>query len=168
VSTSADRTATTAPRRLSLLYHASPPSSPPPAAGLIDTLAGHRSSAAALERRHARPFSLPHHRWPSPVRTRPPHLARRNHCRSPVSPHLARHPLCHCAASKILYCLEKYEANFYVLLKSISTHRNYLYSLLLSKALYKISRSKTLGYFSRNIYACSYSEFMHTCSCQGQ
>jgi hypothetical protein len=72
---------------LPLLDHASPPLSPPPAAGLIDTLPGHRSSTTALERR------------PSLVRTPPPHLARRNRCRSPVeSPlgalHLGRRQSC--------------------------------------------------------------------------
>jgi hypothetical protein len=30
---------------------------------------------------------------------------------------------------------------------------------LLNKALYKISQSKTLDYFSKNICACSYSKF---------
>jgi hypothetical protein len=39
---------------------------------------------------------------------------------------------------------------------------------LLDKALFKISQSQTLEYFSREICACSYSEFLHACSCQGQ
>jgi hypothetical protein len=39
---------------------------------------GHRSSAIASEHRRAAPFSPPHHRQPSPVRTPPSHLARCN------------------------------------------------------------------------------------------
>jgi hypothetical protein len=58
-----------------LLDRDSPPLSPPPAAGLIDSLPGHRSSATALEHRRIGPFSLPHRRRLSPVRTPPPHLA---------------------------------------------------------------------------------------------
>jgi hypothetical protein len=56
--------------------------SSPPAAGLIDALPGHRSSAVALERRRAGPFSPPHCCWLSSVRTPPHHLARRNRRRS--------------------------------------------------------------------------------------
>jgi hypothetical protein len=71
-----------------------------------------------------------------------------------------------CTENTIL--LKKYEINFCILLKSSSTHLNLLYSLLFNKALYKISQSKMLEYFSRNICACSYSEFLHASSCHGQ
>jgi hypothetical protein len=76
----------TVPHHWPLLDRASPPPSPPPAAGLVDALPGHRSSATALERRRAGLFSLPHCHWPSLVRTPLPHFARRNRHRPPPPP----------------------------------------------------------------------------------
>jgi hypothetical protein len=64
-------------------------------------------------------------------------------------------------AYKIQYHSEKYETNFYRILKSRSTHRNWPYHIFLSIIVYKIAWSKTLKYFSINIYACSYSKFLH-------
>jgi hypothetical protein len=72
------------PCRPPLLVRASPSPLPPPAAGLVDALPSHQSSAAAMECCRAGPFSPPHHHRPSSVRTPPPHLARHNHRRSPV------------------------------------------------------------------------------------
>jgi hypothetical protein len=65
----------TVPRCPSLLDCASPPLSPPLAVELIDALPIHRSSIAALECHRTGPFSPPHQRRPSPVRTPLPHLA---------------------------------------------------------------------------------------------